>query len=126
MDADTVPAVASAFFPAAVAAHGILPLWHACRFGVFCDVTHSYMWRDSFVCGTSLIHICVVTHSYFCVWRFGLFCDTWLIHMCDVTHLDVWRDSSVCVTWLIRIWARDVFVRVTWLIYTCVVTHSYG
>ena len=32
-----------------------------------CDVTHSCVWRDSFMCVTWLIHVCDVTHS--CVWH---------------------------------------------------------
>ena len=46
-------------------------------------MTHSYVWYDSFICVTWLIHM------------------TWLIYMCDMTHLYVWHDSFICVTWLI-------------------------
>ena len=28
-----------------------------------CDMTHSYMWHDSFTCVTWLIHMCDMTHS---------------------------------------------------------------
>jgi len=60
-----------------------------------------------FVCVTWLIHTCDVTHSY--VWRDSLracrytawdfICVTLLSHMCDMTH--VWYDSFTLVTWLI-------------------------
>jgi len=36
-----------------------------------CDITHWFVWHDSFVC------------------------VTWLIYMCDMTHLYVWHDSHV-------------------------------
>jgi len=113
-----------------------------------CDVTHSYVWRDSFICVTWLIHMCVtcliqmcdVTHSY--VWRVSFICVMWLIHMCDVSHPYVWRDSFICVTWLIHMcackmkrtmksaWRREPDQKsrpatcVTWLIHICDMTHS--
>ena len=37
-----------------------------------CDMTHSYVWHDSFIC------------------------VTWLIHMCDMTHSYVWHNSFIC------------------------------
>jgi len=71
------------------------------------DMTHSYVWHDSFIC------------------------VTWLIHMCDVTHLYVWHDSFVCVTLLNHMGlflnekeprlivskhrSHDLFIRVMWL-----------
>jgi len=42
-----------------------------------------YMWRDSFICVTWLIHMCDVTH--WCCWT-HIICVTWLIHMYKVTH----------------------------------------
>jgi len=41
-----------------------------------------------------------MTHSY--VWHDSFICVTWLIHMCDMTHSYVWHDSFICVTWLIH------------------------
>jgi len=74
-----------------------------------CDMTHSYVWHDSFICVTWLnhmcdIHMCDTTHSY--VWHDSFIC-AWLIHMCDMTrsrvrHSYVWHDSFICVTWLIH------------------------
>jgi len=60
-----------------------------------CDMTPSYVWHDSFICVTWLIHMCV----------------TWLIHMFtwDMTqlpnikrHATLWHDSFICVTWLLH------------------------
>jgi len=50
-----------------------------------CDMTHSYVWHDSFVCVAWLFHTCDVTHWYMC--RDSLICVPWLIHMCDVIHM---------------------------------------
>jgi len=63
-------------------------MWH-----VWCDLTHSCVWRDSFKCVTGLICMCTcdVTHSY--VWHDSFMCVTWLIHMCDMTHLYLWNVS---------------------------------
>ena len=59
-----------------------------------CDLTHSYVWLDSFICVTRLIHMCHMTHSY--VWHDQFICVTWLMHMCDMTHSYVWHDSMTC------------------------------
>ena len=71
-----------------------------------CDLNDSYVWHDSFICVTWLLHACDTTHSYvwhgsfICVtWRIDI-CVTWLIHLCDMTHSYVWHDSFICVTWL--------------------------
>jgi len=61
-------------------------------------MTHSYVWRDSFICVTWLIHVCDMTHSY--VWHDSFIYVTWLIHMCDMTHSYMSHDSFICVTWL--------------------------
>jgi len=79
-----------------------------------CDMTHSYVWHDSFICVawrihtlrgsftcvTWLIHMCAMTHAH--VWHDSFTCVTWLIHMCDMTHSYMWHDSFICVTWLIH------------------------
>jgi len=74
-------------------------------------MTHSYVWHDSVICMTWLIHVCDMTHTY--VWHDSFICVTWNIHMCDMTHSSVWHDSFVQVT------------QVTWLICMCDMTHSY-
>ena len=103
--------------------------WLACTRGR----THSYVWYDSFICVTWLIHTCHMAHI--CVtangWQQCTYV-TWLIYMCDTTHSYVWHDSFIRVTWLIHtcdmthsyVW-HDSFIRVTWLIHTCDMTHSY-
>jgi len=53
-----------------------------------CDMTHSYVWHDSFTCVTWLIHMCDMTHLH--VWHDSFICVTWLIHMCDMTHSYGW------------------------------------
>jgi len=50
----------------------------------------SYLWHDSFMRVTWLIHVCATTHS--CVWHDSFMCVTWLIHACDMTHSCVWHD----------------------------------
>jgi len=63
-----------------------------------CDMTHSYIRHDSFicatwsfVCATWLIHMCEMIHS--CM-RHGLcVCATWLIYMCDMAYSYVRHDS---------------------------------
>jgi len=90
-----------------------------------CDMTHSYVWHDSFIC----------------VWRDIFIRVTWLIDMCDITPWDAQHDScrcvicsdtamihhsvSICVTWLIYMCATWLVHFVTWLSYVCDVTRSY-
>ena len=66
-------------------------------------MTHAYVWHDSFICVTWLIHMCDMTHAY--VWHDSFICVAWLIHMCDMTHAYVWHDSFICVPWLIQMCA---------------------
>jgi len=81
-----------------------------------CDLTHSYVWHDSF------IHICDMTCSYVC--HDSFIRVTWLIHMCDMTHLYVWHDSFIIhqALQLQHVW-RDSFICVTRLIHMCDMTH---
>jgi len=58
-----------------------------------CDVTH-------FISVAWLIHKCDMTHSY--VWHDSFIRVTWLFHMHDMTFPYVWHDSSMSVTWLIH------------------------
>jgi len=83
-----------------------------------CDMNHSCVWHDSFMCVTWLIHVCDMTHS--CVWHDSRMCLISLIHMCDMTHKGgPWydRESQVCV------W-HDSFICVTWLIHMCDMPHK--
>jgi len=87
-------------------------------------MTHSYVWHDSFIRVTWLIHTCDMTHSYVCETihscecHDSFMCVTWLIPICDMTHLYVWHDSSICER-------NDSFLWVPWLIHVCDMTHSH-
>jgi len=112
-----------------------------------CDMTHSCVWHDSFICVTWLIHMCDMTNSYVCdmthscVWSVS--CSFVWHDSFGARHLEkvvvrvtwltyVWHDSIICVRWLIHVcdmthpcvW-HDVFICVTWLIHMCDMTHSY-
>jgi len=100
---------------------------HACQVIHLCDMTHSSVWHDSFICVPWLIHLCDMTHSS--VWHDPFICVPWLIHMCAMTHSYVCHDltwhaclmneawgmrdmtQDLCVTWLVGMCAG-----VTWLI----------
>ena len=64
-------------------------------------------WDMAAVCAMWLSHMCDMTHSY--VWhdsyvrRDSFTCVTWLIHTCDMTHSSVWHDSFMSVTWLVHV-----------------------
>jgi len=55
-----------------------------------CDMTHSFVWHDSFICVTWLIHMCDMT-----VWTSDIstrslplfFCLVSLVHMCAITAI---------------------------------------
>ena len=78
---------------------------------------HSWQHLTAKLRVTWLIHMCDMTHSY--VWHDSFVCVTWLIHMCDMTH-----DSFICVTWLVYVWHVS-FICVPWLIHMCAMTHVY-
>ena len=59
-----------------------------------CNISHSYVCHDSFICVTWLIHMCDTTHSDL---RHDAFiCLSWFIHMCDMNHSYVWHESFIC------------------------------
>jgi len=69
-----------------------------------CDMTHSHVWLDPFLCVRRFSHSNVWQDSFTVflhkssrrTWSPTL--TTWLIHMCDMSHLYVWHDSFICVT----------------------------
>ena len=81
------------------------------------DVCH----EECLICATWRIGMCDMTHSY--VWHDSFICVTWLIHMCDMTHY-VWRDLSMCVIFC-HVKHDEWFICATWLIHMCKMTHSY-
>ena len=93
-----------------------------------CDMTHSYVWRDSLTCSGAavataerlevwhepfiyvpwLIRLCNVFHSYIYIYIhvYGVTHELWCCGVawkCDVTHLHVCHDSFVCTPWLIHL-----------------------
>jgi len=67
--------------------------------------------------------LCDMAHS--CVWHDAFVCVTWLIRMCDVTHSYVWHDSFLCdvtcILWLIHLWHVPRY----WCIYSYVWHDSF-
>ena len=95
---------------------------HSCLCYDLNDMTHSYLWCDSFMFVTWLIHMCDVTRLYVCydssmcvIWRCSntqdpthataqrqtVLCLSGLIYLCDMTRLSVRYDLFICVIWLI-------------------------
>jgi len=86
-----------------VCACDMIHTWHI----YICDMTHSYVRHDSFICATWLIHMCDMTHSY--LWEECSICVTWHVNMCNRTY--------TCVTWvgheLMHVW-HDVRYAYAW------------
>ena len=112
------------------------------------DMTPSYVGHDSFIsltiCSTPLRCLCLfIFHSL--ARRDSFICGTWLIHTWDMTHFLFWqyirRRCAACasfprferrVTWLTDICGifhslvrHDSYMYGTWLIHTWDMTHSY-
>ena len=71
-----------------------------------CDMTPLYVWHDSFICVTWLVHLCDMTHSsvrrnvtHSNMWHDSFRCVTWLLYMCDMTRSYVWHDLFICATY---------------------------
>ena len=120
-----------------------------------CDMTHSYVCHDSFICALRLIHECVTSYldsfvrvrpllslklmCAICMKRY--LCEDGYVrsYMWVMTRLYVRHDSFMCAPWLIytcamthlydlceNAWVRDgLFVRAPWHIHTCAMTYSY-
>jgi len=75
-----------------------------------CDIIHSCVCHDSYICMKWLIRSRDGTHAYArhqflfinLILRHVLE-NIWLINMCDMTHLHVWRDSFICAMWFSHI-----------------------
>jgi len=105
--------------------------YNLCRYwqdSFMCDVTRSYVWHDSFIYVTWLVHIFHMTRS--CVWHDSLIRVTHsyvghsFFHTCDRTHWYVWPDSLMCAFTHSYV-CHDSFVCVTCLIHLCDMTLSY-
>jgi len=79
--------VAGCFIIFMLATAGQRSVWHE---------SFMYVWHDSLICVTWLIHMCHMTHTY--VWHDSFICVTWLIHICDMTHSLVLYDSFIRVS----------------------------
>jgi len=100
-----------------------------------CNMTHSHVWRDSFIRETCPIHMCDVTYSY--TWHAFVTRVTRLTKMWNVWHIrhdsfsatvDPFSLSFMCVSCLMHtcdvtnsnmhsyVW-HDSFICVTWLIH---------
>jgi len=93
---------------------------YPCGIGLFytCDMTHSYVWHDSFVCVKWLTYTCDMTHSYVAKGTVHSHHGDGHLYLCDVTHSYMWHDSFKRTVTHSCEW-HDSFVCVTWLIYVC-------
>jgi len=87
-------------------------------------MTHSYVWHDSFICVTWLIHMCDMTHSYVRHDSFVQASRTLLKFTAVVWISSVLRTSGICDMTHLYVW-DDSFTRVMWLVYMCDKTHSF-
>jgi len=83
-------------------------LWYVTWLIRTCDVTHSYVWHDSFVHVIRLIYMRDMMHSY--VWHNSFLCVSWFFDMRVMTRSYMWHHP---------------FMYVPWLIHLCATTHSY-
>ena len=64
-----------------------------------CDMTHSYVWHNAFMCVTWLVRVRDMTHfemNCWNVWHNIIVCAMWHIHMHDSFH--VWTSDAVTVS----------------------------
>jgi len=66
-----------------------------------------YVWHDSFICVTWLVHTRDMTRPY-------------MSHTCDMTRSYMWHASCMCVTWLVHM--CDICM--PWLLHMCAMTPS--
>ena len=77
-----------------------------------CDMTHSYVWHDSFICVICLITQRHITRVYVCITRVYVWHDSHISHMSSVTY-DMTHPCG-----------RQAYMRVTYLIHLCSMPHS--
>jgi len=95
--------------------HSVQSTRHVC-------LTHSYVWRGSFICVTYLLHVRDMMCSY--VWHNSFAGVTWLNHMCDMTQSYVY-DAYYWVMshkWMSE---RDASTFAPWCVHTFHTTHSH-
>jgi len=89
----------------------------------------SYVWHDSFISATWLIHLCDMTHSY--VWHDSFICVTWLFEQATYRrglcrYFSVWCHLSICVPsplYICVAWPRDYITRTH--IFRCTKVYLY-
>jgi len=99
-------------------------VWHLCVWYI-CDMTHSYVRHDSFICVTIHTHTHCTRAStpktdsacmyvwHICVW-----------YMCDMPRLFERYYSCLCNTYVYDV-CVDSFICATRLIYMCIHTHTH-
>jgi len=95
-------------------------------------MNQSYVYRDSLICVTGLIHMCAMTRSF--VHYDSFIYAMWLIHMCDMNHSYSWREE-ICICDMIHSYMHHdslirVFTYATWhtymrLMHMCDMTYAY-
>ena len=98
-----------------------------------CDMTHSYVWLDSFICASHGVGCYEALERQHLLWHDLFICATWLIymrpiHMCDMSRPFVHScvRAFICVTWHSNVWLIhicDMTHCATWRIPMCVMTH---
>jgi len=94
--------------------------------GFICVTESTYVWHDSFVGVTWLIHkyskrlllsLPSGTNWFIYVTWLIYMCDMWLIHKCDMTYSYVWHDSFIHVA------SGSYYCSLLVMIHMCAMTH---
>jgi len=89
----------------------VMQWWCMCDMIHLSDMTHSYVWHDSFICVTWRIHMCDMTEMLLAI------VNVVVVHVCHDSFTSV-----TCVLWFIHKWDMTrglVVICVTWLICEC-------
>jgi len=91
-----------------------------------CNMTRPYVWHDSSICETWLIHtllLCThVLHSSIHSFIHSSMCTSNLF-ICDMTQTYVWQDWCICLAYE---WVMSYISYATWLRPTCDRTDAYA